>query len=423
MKTLGCRLNEAELESWTRDFHKRGHQLTRNEDDAELIVINTCAVTAEAVKKSRKLLRRAKRENPHAKLIVSGCYVSLEQQLDNAIEGIDLIIPNTDKNRLVDIAHEKLHLTESPAQAIDDAAGELLFNGRQRAFVKVQDGCRYRCTYCIVTLARGEERSRTVEDIIQEIQLLQAQDIKEVVITGVHLGGYGSDLGINLADLIKAILNQTDIERIRLGSLEPWELHDDFWQLFENPRLMPHLHLPLQSGCDTVLRRMSRRCRTEEFAQLCQAALRINPDFNITTDIIVGFPGETEAEWQQGLSFIKTMPFGHIHIFAFSPRQGTKAAILPDPVSRETKRDRSQVLHEAAADLKNQRLQSMSGKTVEVLFEGNVVEDQHGNKIWSGYAPNFFRVSVISANDLCNQIKSVKITGVSAENELNGELV
>ena len=422
LKTLGCRLNEAELETWTREFHAHGHQMTRNENDAELIVINTCAVTQEAVKKSRKLLRKAKRDNPHARLIVSGCYVSLDQQLDNAIEGVDLIVPNAEKNRLVDIAHEKLELISSPLEAIDDNAGELLFNGRQRAFIKVQDGCRYRCTYCIVTLARGEERSRPVDEIIDEIRTLQAQNIQEVVITGVHLGGYGSDIGLNLADLVNAILQQTDIPRIRMGSLEPWELKQDFWSLFENPRVMPHLHLPLQSGADSVLRRMSRRCRTDEFAGLCQSALAINPDFNITTDIIVGFPGESEEEWQQSLAFIESMPFGHIHIFAFSPREGTKAATLPDPVSRDTKRERSQVLHESAAKLKQTRLQAMIGKSVEVLFEGNQQTDDNGNTIWSGYSPNFHRVCVISDEDLCNQIRSVQIEMVSADNELIGEL-
>ena len=188
--------------------------------------------------------------------------------------------------------------------------------GRQRAFVKVQDGCRYRCTFCIVTVARGEEHSRAIADIVEEINALQQQGIQEAIITGVHLGGYGSDNNSNLLELIKAILAQTTIPRLRLGSLEPWELPDGFFELFKNPRLLPHLHLPLQSGSDSVLKRMARRCKTAEFAEIVATARAEIPYFNITTDIIVGFPGETEAEWRESLAFIAGIGFGHIHIFS-----------------------------------------------------------------------------------------------------------
>ena len=423
-KTLGCRLNEAELETWSRDFHERGHEMTKEVEKARLVIINTCAVTEEAVKKSRKLLRKAQRENPEAKLVITGCYASLEPGQTAEIEGVDLVIPNTDKARLVSIIHQQLDLPEPQNPLIENDSSPLLFSGRQRAFIKVQDGCRYRCTYCIVTLARGEESSRSIKDIIDEINLLSSQGIKEVVLTGVHLGGYGAGLNTNLADLVNEVLKSTDMQRIRMGSLEPWELYDDFWQLFEDPRVMPHLHLPLQSGTDSVLKRMSRRCKTKEFAQLLNQARDVNPLFNITTDIIVGFPGETEEEWQQSLSFIEQCNFGHIHIFAFSPREGTKAAILPDPVSRDIKRRRSEELHQLAARMKQDNLEKMLGQRTSVLFEGNQQLNPDASISWSGYTPNFQRVKVTtSRNDLCNQILDVQLESSLLNDELTGKLI
>jgi threonylcarbamoyladenosine tRNA methylthiotransferase MtaB len=410
LKTLGCRLNEAELETWSRDFHKRGHLMTREVENAGLVVINTCAVTEEAVKKSRKLLRKAQRENPEAKLVVTGCYASLEPGQTAQIAGVDLVIPNSDKARLVEVIAQNLALQEAENPSIDEDISPLLFSGRQRAFIKVQDGCRYRCTYCIVTLARGEESSRSISNIIDEINLLSSQNIREVVLTGVHLGGYGADQNTNLAALVKEILKSTNMQRIRMGSLEPWELYDDFWTLFENERVMPHLHLPLQSGTNSVLRRMARRCKTEDFSQLILKARNVNPLFNITSDIIVGFPGETEKEWSQGLSFIEECNFGHVHIFAFSPRAGTKAAILPDPVSRDIKRQRSEELHQLAARMKQANLEKMLGKEMSVLFEGNQQLNSDATITWSGYTTNFQRVKVTSQrNDLCNQILPVAL--------------
>lgn len=424
LKTLGCRLNEAELETWSRDFHGRGHEMTRDVEKAGLVIINTCAVTEEAVKKSRKLLRKAQRENPGAKLVITGCYASLEPGQTAEFEGVDLVIPNADKAHLVSIIHQQLDLPDPENPLIENDSSPLLFSGRQRAFIKVQDGCRYRCTYCIVTLARGEESSRSIKDIIDEINILSSQDIKEVVLTGVHLGGYGAGLNLNLADLVNEVLKSTDMQRIRMGSLEPWELYDDFWKLFENPRVMPHLHLPLQSGTDSVLRRMSRRCKTEDFAQLLNQARDVNPLFNITTDIIVGFPGETEEEWQQSLSFIEQCRFGHIHIFAFSPREGTKAAILPDPISRDIKRQRSEELHQLAARMKQDNLEKMLGQQTSVLFEGNQQLNPDASITWSGYTPNFQRVKVTTnRNDLCNQILEVQLEDSLIENELSANLV
>jgi threonylcarbamoyladenosine tRNA methylthiotransferase MtaB len=269
----------------------------------------------------------------------------------------------------------------------------LFSRGRQRAFVKVQDGCRYRCTFCIVTVARGEEQSRPIPAVIDEINALYAQGIQEAIITGVHLGGYGSDISSNLLELIQAILAQTEIPRLRLGSLEPWELPDGFFELFKNPRLLPHLHLPLQSGSDGVLRRMARRCKTQEFAEIVAQARALIPNFNITTDIIVGFPGETEQEWQESYDYIKNLGFGHIHIFSYSPRQGTKAAELPNQISQEVKKQRSKQLHELAETLKQQFIAENIGSTAEVLWEGHTETlDEHTTRYF-GYTSNYLRVA------------------------------
>ncbi len=402
LKTLGCRLNEAEVESWSEDFLRRGIRPCATPEQANLLVINTCAVTEEAVRKSRKLLRRAQRDNPGAKLVISGCYASLNPEQAAADLGVDLVVPNQDKEHLAQIAIETLQLPTMPATAMELGRYSLLQRNRQRAFIKVQDGCRYRCSYCIVTLARGEERSKPQQQVIGEIHALERQGIQEIVLAGVHLGGYGSDTDSSLKQLIASVLEQTSVPRIRLGSLEPWDLPEDFWELFANPRLMPHLHLPMQSGADSVLRRMSRRCRTDEFLKLAATARNRVPDLNITTDIIVGFPGETDQEWQQTLKFVETAEFGHVHIFAFSSRSGTKAAYLDNPVLREIKRQRSEQLHQLADRLRRQYMQQQLGKQVPVLVESRRTDGSH-----SGYTPNYLRVELHSTKNLENQILNV----------------
>jgi threonylcarbamoyladenosine tRNA methylthiotransferase MtaB len=418
LKALGCRLNEAELDTWSRDFQARGHRMTGDAAEADLVVINTCAVTEEAVRKSRQLVRRAHRANPAAKLVMSGCYASLDPEQAAAELGVDLVVPNPDKDRLVAIASEALQLPTMPAIAAEPGEQALLARSRQRAFIKVQDGCRYRCTYCIVTLARGDERSRPIGEIVAEINRLHASGIQEVVLTGVHLGGYGSDTGSDLYTLVSAVLADTDIPRLRLGSLEPWDLPPGLWALFANPRFMPHLHLPMQSGADSVLRRMARRCKSGEFAQMMAEASSAVPDLNVTTDIIVGFPGESADEWAQTLEFVERMGFGHLHIFAFSPRSGTKAAGLAEPVPRDIKRQRSEQLHALGARLKRQMLERFTGREFEVLVEGSPQADDAGHTVWSGYTPNFLRVAIASDADLENRLLRVRCDAVSADGEL-----
>ena len=423
LKTLGCRLNEAELETWAQAFQKSGHSITKQAEAAQLIVLNSCAVTQDAARKSRQLIRRIHRDNPQAKLVVSGCYATLNQEEAASLMGVDLVVSNQDKDQLVEKTLSVLNMDTMPAMSTEPGEISLFTRGRQRAFVKVQDGCRYRCTFCIVTVARGEEVSRPVQAVIDEINALHQQGITEVILTGVHLGGYGSDLGKNLSDLIKAILAETGIPRLRLGSLEPWELPEDFFELFRNPRLMPHLHLPLQSGSDTVLRRMARRCKTEEFAAIVSQLRAQIPHFNITTDIIVGFPGETGEEWQDSFDFIKQTGFGHIHIFTYSSREGTKAATLPNQVANEIKKQRSRQLHELADSMKLQFCRDNIGHEFPVLWEGYSEALEGGKQRVFGYTPNYLRVGCVISEDesVENRTIMARLTAVG-ENCVFGEI-
>ncbi len=413
LKALGCRLNEAELEQWSRDFSTQGHSIVKDAIDADVVVINTCAVTTEATKKSRKLMNRLHRENPQSKLVVSGCYATLEEKEVANRLGVDLVVNNQEKEKLPQKVMEEFSANTMPLVAMEPAEPSLFLRGKQRAFIKIQDGCRYRCTFCIVTVARGEERSRALVDIIDEVNRLHQQGIQEIVLTGVHVGGYGSDIDTTLYQLVTLLLAETDIPRIRFASVEPWDLPEAFFGLFENTRLLPHMHLPLQSGADSVLRRMSRRCKIADFSELVMQARQVISDFNVTTDIIVGFPGETEDEWQKSLETIEKIGFGHIHIFSYSSREGTKASRLANPVSDEIKKARSLELHLLADRLKLETLNQQLEKNVDVLWESQKVLDT-GRVNYQGYTPNFCRVETQVDNTVLleSQIKKTHLNDI-----------
>ncbi len=420
LNTLGCRLNEAELENWSNEFQRLGYSITKQNADADLIVINTCAVTKETVKKSRQLLRKSHRLNPQAKLVVSGCYGTLDPDAVNDIDGIDLLIPNKDKDDLVKIVGEQLFSESMPIMATEAGETALFTRGRNRAFIKVQDGCRYRCAFCIVTVARGSERSKSLKNIVSEINLLVSQGIKEVILTGVHIGGYGSDIGSDIHALVQTVLNETDIPRLRLGSVEPWDLGDNFLQLFQNPRFMPHLHLPLQSGSNSVLRRMARRCLSEDYGKLL-TELRTNIDnFNLTTDIIVGFPGETDKEWQDSLAFVETCEFSHIHIFPYSQRAGTRAATFSDQISPAIKKARTQELHALSQQSRQRILNTFRGLEFPVLFENSISDDTKKSIGYIGYTSNYLKVKVTSDSRLPleNEIFPVRLVRLDEKSNL-----
>ncbi len=418
-QALGCRLNEAELESWANQFMRLGHQVTTDSAEADVVVFNSCAVTATAARKSRQQINRLQRANPQACLVVTGCHASLEPDAVRDTLGVDLVVDNSHKEQLVarTLGHaESLGRARyRPPAGPGDSLNALLLRGRHRGFIKIQDGCRYRCTYCIVTLARGEERSRHAADIITEINALHRRGLQEVALTGVHVGGYGSDIDSSLYALLGQILEQTTIPRIRLASVEPWDLPDYFFELFRDPRLMPHMHLPIQSGSDTVLRRMARRCKTAEFERLVDRARGAVANFNVTTDIITGFPGETEDEWQQTLRFVDKVGFGDMHIFPFSPRAGTKAARLPEQIDTNTRKARSRELHQLAAELRRRELEALVGTRAEVLWERRLGE---GTGAWVGYTPHYHKIASDDATLAASTISEVGLDALADDGSM-----
>ena len=406
LKALGCRLNEAELEQWGQALLLAGHDLTESAAGADLLVINPCAVTAEAVRKSRQAINRLHRDNPDARLVVTGCYASLSKAAVQAALGVDLVLDNADKDQLVQRVSEAFAVPPPP-RAAEPGANALFRRGRQRAFVKVQDGCRFRCTYCIVTVARGAERSRPVAEIVREVQALHRSGVQEAVITGVQVGGYGDGGVTTLSGLLRTLLAETDMPRLRVGSLEPWAVDRAFEQLLRHPRFMPHLHLPLQSGSDTVLRRMARRTRVADYQAMVQRLRDAQPALNLTTDIIVGFPGETDAEWRQTLDAVAAIEFGHIHSFSYSDRAGTKATRLPDKVSGPIKRARSRQLQALAAEQRARRLHQAVGDHAQVLWEG--VHQGYA----AGYTEHYLRVTMPADAAVENTVSRCRLVAVS----------
>ena len=382
---LGCRLNFSENSSLAGRLSAAGHQIVGRPQDAHVIVLNTCAVTAQAARKSRQTARQLNKRNPDARIALTGCYATLAPQESAELPGVELVADNQSKEMLhtllepwsadfsdpEDLVRIQPHGTPFAPASPDEEAG------RTRAFVKVQDGCQNRCTFCIVTALRGDSRSRTTTDVVRELQALADSGYREAVLTGVHLGAFGRDLPgsqrTDLKELTAAILTDTDLPRLRLSSLEPWELAEGFFDLWQRwpERLCPHLHLPLQAGADAQLRRMARRCTVASFRKLVADARAAIPDLIITTDIIVGFPGETDADFEESLRFVEEMRFAHAHIFPFSPRAGTAAAQFDRQVPKSVKRERSQRMHRVVARTGLLERTRFVGSTRPVLWEGS----------------------------------------------------
>ena len=341
LEFLGCRLNEAEQASWQRQFTSMGHTVVQSPSDAHVMAVNTCAVTNEATRKSKKRLRDLHKGNPAAKVVATGCFATLAKDTIQEQLHVDMVVPNSDKaimaKQIIDTWGDDM-----PRLAQSSDAQPAFAQTRTRAFVKVQDGCHNRCSFCIVSTARGAERSISIKDVVANIQNLHQEGYQEVVLAGVHLGGYGSDTGENLRSLIEGILNDTDVPRVRIGSLEPWDFPDGFMELWENPRMCPHLHLPLQSGSNRVLRRMIRRCSVESYEALVHQARSQNPLFNITSDLIVGFPGETEEEFCETIETVTRIGFGDMHLFSYSDRSGTPASRMSKKIPKKIIRERIQ---------------------------------------------------------------------------------
>jgi threonylcarbamoyladenosine tRNA methylthiotransferase MtaB len=427
LKTLGCRLNQGEIDRMARQFAQRGDEIVLDENAADMVVINTCAVTQEATRSSRQMIYRAARANQDVQIAVTGCYAHIAPDEIAVLPNVKHVIDNFDKESLVSIVsgepiaepevHDREPIVRDPLHGINGASG------RTRAFIKVQDGCDRLCSFCVTRVARGKGRSRDLPDIVEEVRELSASGYQEAVLTGVHLGSYGHDLGQpdGLLHLVRALLHGTDIPRIRLSSLEPWGIPDGFWDLWANPRLSAHLHLPLQSGCDATLRRMIRRTSQAEFRAVVKSARAAIPDLSITTDVIVGFPGETDAEFEISRAFIEEMDFSGMHIFRYSVRPGTAAARLPNHIDEATKKTRSDVLQRIAQAGEHRFAERFIGTVQPVLWE--VVNGAtEAGYIHHGYTSQYGRVRLIARDVLTNTFTSVRITGYDpAHHTLTGE--
>lgn len=428
LDSIGCRLNQAEIEVYARQFHTAGHTLVSSLEDADLALVNTCTVTAAADSDSRAKIRQAARAGV-GELVVTGCWVTLNSQDASAMDGVNRIVLNQVKESLVpDILGISLASFD-----LEPLERELVPGARfrTRAFIKVQDGCDNRCTFCITTLARGTGRSRSIPQVLADIRgatrgsgdcEFDHAAAQEVVLTGVHLGSWGQDLDqpLHLRDLVMAILNDTDVPRLRLSSLEPWDLEDDFFHLWQNPRLCRHLHLPLQSGSAATLKRMARKTTPRAFVELVTAARAVIPDVAVTTDIIAGFPGESEEQFAESLAFVRQMAFAGGHVFTYSPRPGTTAADMPDqlPIAIRKERNASMrgVFEEAACLYREKFL----GIETQVLWESATALGPDGWKL-SGLTDNYLRVYACAPERLWNQITTVRLVEVE-DGKILGEV-
>jgi len=410
LDTIGCRLNQSEIEAYARQFRAAGHVLVPDPSEADLAVINTCSVTAAAAADSRKKIRGMQRAGV-GEVVVTGCWSTLEPQDAAELPGVSRIIPNAQKEGLVpailEIPAEDFELEPLVREPIPG------IRTRTRAFIKVQDGCDNRCTFCITTLARGPGRSRPVDKVIKDVLFALKGGTKEIVLTGVHMGSWGVDFDrpSKLDVLIKLILKKTDPPRLRLSSLEPWDIDKDFFNLWEDRRLVPHLHLPLQSGCRATLKRMARKTTPEAYASLLETARKAVPDIAITTDLIVGFPGETENEFIESAAFVGEMAFARGHVFTYSERPGTAAAEMPRQVPYPTRKVRNAQMREVLSQTGRAYQDRFLGHHRPVLWErADRLDTVVGWRV-TGLTDNYLRIFATTPKDLGNQITLVKLTG------------
>lgn len=416
--SIGCRLNQSEIEKIAAQFRSAGHIVVEDPAEADIVLVNTCTVTVEAASDSRQKIRQASRHG-QAKIAVTGCWSTLDADAAAALPGVKWVIPNERKKNLV---HEVLNL---PVEEMDlePLARQPLpgIHKRTRAFIKTQDGCDNHCTFCITRIARGPGRSQTEEEVLADIHRALAGGAKEIVLTGVHLGSWGSDFdpARHVKDLVKAILEKTEPARLRLSSLEPWDLNEDFFSLWQDKRMCRHLHLPLQSGSRGTLRRMARKITPEGFSDLVAMARQASEDMAITTDIIVGFPGESEEEFDESLDFVRQIEFAAGHVFNYSARPGTPAARYANQVPPEIRKKRSAAMRAVLAEASARFRQRFLRRKMGVLWE---TASSFGPQGWQmeGLTDNYLRVTAFSPENRWNEIDQVLLNELS-EDGLRGE--
>ena len=394
LETLGCKLNQAESESMARQLAAAGYRIVQPSDGADVYILNTCTVTHVADRKSRHLLRLARRRNPNALIIAIGCYVERAPEELAGVEEVDITLDNEEKALLVQVLHQAglmdtvLAINPSPML-------------RTRSMVKIQEGCNQFCSYCIVPLVRGRERSLSPEQIVDEVKARVAMGYREVVLTGTQIGAYSPSLEL----VLRRVLAESDVARLRISSLQPQDLSPQLIALWADQRLCCHLHLPLQSGSDRVLVRMRRRYSTADYEQAVTMVREAIPDIAITTDIMVGFPGESEEEFEQSYRFCQQMGFANIHVFPYSERPGTAAARMPDKVPEGVKKERSAVMLGLARESALRFRRQFLGRTMAVLWEQKTEEE-----VWSGLTDNYIRVFTKSSQRLENRLVEARIT-------------
>ena len=398
-------------------FIEKGYKICELTEDPDVVVVNTCTVTNIADRKSRQVLRKVKEENQQSIIVAVGCYVQVAKETVNNMKEIDLCLGNVEKKDIVEKVEEYMKKNQKENTKIFDVnketefqeMGAITFSEKTRATVKVQDGCNNFCTYCLIPYARGRIRSRKKENVIEEVKKIAKKGIKEIVITGIHIASYGKDFDSNyrLIDLLEDLDKIDGIERIRLGSLEPTIVTEEFAKrLSKLDSICNQFHLSLQSGCDDTLKRMNRKYSCEEFFTVTEILRKYFKDVNLTTDIIVGFPGETDEEFEKTYEFLSKIKFYKMHVFKYSPREGTLAAKMTNQVDGNVKEERSQKLIELSNRNEKEYNEKYIGKRVEVLFE----EEKDG--LWSGYTRNYVRVFTESGENLENRIKRVEIKDV-----------
>ena len=410
LDTIGCRLNQAEIETLARQFRAAGHEIVPTATEADLAVVNTCSVTSQAASDSRAAIRRARRLGAK-EVVATGCWATLEPEKAASLAGVERVVSNLQKDNL---AADLLGLPQEFFE-LDPLARSPLpgLHARTRAFIKVQDGCDNACTFCITSVARGTSRSRPMENVVADVRAALAGGAKEIVLTGVQLGAWGGDFPSpqHLERLVATLLKNTSVARLRLSSLEPWNLAADFFSLWQDERLCRHLHLPLQSGSASVLKRMRRKTTPDSFAGLVQAARTAIPEAAITTDIIVGFPGETEAEFCETLEFVRSMHFAGGHVFTFSARPGTPAARMHAQVRHETRKERNAALREVLEESAHAYQSGFIGHSLPVLWEASSHLTEAG-WILEGLTDNYLRVSATAPQPRWNQMDNVQLVSI-----------
>lgn len=420
LHNLGCKVNAYETEAMQHLLEEAGYEIVPFTQKADVYVINTCSVTNMADRKSRQMLHKAKKNNPDSIVVAAGCYVQTsEKEVLNDLS-VDIVIGNDRKHDLVRLLEE--YSLDSVNDTVDDINDgkhdfEELFidqtKEHTRAFIKVQDGCNQFCSYCIIPYARGRVRSRRFENVIAEVERLAANGFKEVVLTGIHLSSYGVDFeeATGLLELIQAVNAVKGIERIRLGSLEPKIVTEHFaCELSKLDKICPHFHLSLQSGCDATLKRMNRKYTTKEYERGCELLRKYFVHPAITTDVIVGFPGETEEEFEQTKEYLEHIHFYEMHIFKYSKRKGTRAAVMPDQIDEQIKAVRSEKLIALGHDMSKEFRKFYIGKNEEVLFEEKAVIGD--KEYFVGYTKEYVKVAKKTDENLENQIVSGRISGM-----------